>query len=181
MCVNTNMINMADPSKALSLLMAKRLVEGGVNLVQVNLGKNSSWDTHRRNFASLKDNLLPPTDRAMSALLDDLSESGMIDDTLVVMTGEFGRTPKINARGGRDHFPRCFSGMLAGGGIQGGQVFGKTDDRGMSVVEDPCRVKDFNATIATALGLSLEKRIYSPGGRPFLIANRGKPIEQLFS
>ncbi|MFN5297730.1 MAG: DUF1501 domain-containing protein, partial [Planctomycetaceae bacterium] len=93
----------------LSLLMARRLVEAGVNLVQVNLGKNSSWDTHRRNFPNLRDNLFPHFDRGVSGLLDDLAESGLLDSTLVVVTGEFGRTPKINPRTGRDHFPRAFN------------------------------------------------------------------------
>src|SRR5207253_6656508 len=88
----------------LSVLMAKRLVEGGVNLVQVNLGKNSSWDTHRRNFVNLKDNLLPPLDRCISALLDDLADSGLLDETLVIVTGDFGRRPKINKDAGREHW-----------------------------------------------------------------------------
>ena len=99
----------------ISVLMAKRLVEAGVNLVQVNLGKNSTWDTHRRNFANLKDNLLPPLDQCVSALLDDLAESGRLDETLVVVTGEFGRTPKINKDAGRDHWGRVNSLILAGG------------------------------------------------------------------
>src|SRR5262249_12394671 len=88
----------------LSLLMARRLVEAGVNLVQVNLGKNSTWDTHVRNFVNLKENLLPPADRALSALLDDLADSGLLDSTLVMVTGEFGRTPRINKDAGRDHW-----------------------------------------------------------------------------
>ena len=111
----------------LSLLMARRLVEAGVNLVQVNLGKNSSWDTHVGNFRNLKDHLLPPADRAVSALLDDLSESGRLDSTLVVMTGEFGRTPKINKDAGRDHWGPVMTVLLAGGGIRGGTVIGASD------------------------------------------------------
>jgi hypothetical protein len=160
-----------------ALLLSKRLVKSGVRFVRVG---NGGWDMHGDlwNRAPQKINEFST---GIATLINDLKAEGLFDQTLIVLTTEFGRTPNINARGGRDHFPRCFSGMLAGGGVQGGQVFGRTDDRGMSVVEDPCSVTDFNATIATALGLSLEKRIYSPGGRPFLIANRGKPIEQLFS
>src|SRR5262249_56365442 len=103
----------------LSLLMAYRLVEAGVTLVQVNLGKNSTWDTHRRNFVNLKDNLFPYFDRSVSALLDDLSGSGLLRETLVIVTGEFGRTPRINRDAGRDHWGSVMSLLLAGGGVQG--------------------------------------------------------------
>src|SRR4029079_19725481 len=111
----------------LSLLMAKRLVEAGVGLVQVNLGKNSSWDTHRRNFINLKDHLFPYFDRSIAALLDDLHESGLLDSTLVVVTGEFGRTPKINKDAGRDHWAGAMTALFAGGGVKGGRVIGATD------------------------------------------------------
>src|SRR5205807_1378442 len=111
----------------LSLLMAFRLIEAGVTLVQVNLGKNSSWDTHRRNFINLKENLFPYFDRSVSALLDDLAESGLLRDTLVIVTGEFGRTPRINRDAGRDHWGPVMSVLLAGGGIQGGRVIGASD------------------------------------------------------
>lgn len=160
-----------------ALLLSKRLIKSGVRFVRVG---NGGWDMHGDlwNRAPGKINEFS---KGVATLMDDLKAEGLFNETLVVLTTEFGRTPKINARGGRDHHPRCFSAMLAGGGIQGGQVYGKTDDRGIAVEEDPCSVNDFNATIATALGLSLEKRIYSPGGRPFLIANRGKPIMQFFS
>ena len=114
----------------LSCLMARRLVEAGVRLVQVNLGKNSSWDTHKRNFVNLKDPLLPPMDRAVSALLDDLSSSGLLKNTLVIMTGEFGRTPKVNANAGRDHWGPVNTMLRAGGGVRGGHVIGASDRLG---------------------------------------------------
>lgn len=160
-----------------ALLLSKRLVKSGVRFVRV---QNGGWDMHGDlwNRAPAKINEFSS---GIATLINDLKAEGLFDQTLIVLTTEFGRTPNINARGGRDHFPRCFSGMLAGGGIQGGQVFGKTDDRAMSVVEDPCAVNDFNATIATALGLPLDRRIHAPGGRPFFIANRGEPISQFFS
>src|SRR5207302_741963 len=120
----------------LSLLMAYRLVEAGVNLVQVNLGKNSTWDTHRRNFVNLKDNLFPYFDRSVSALLDDLASSGLLRDTLVVVTGEFGRTPRINRDAGRDHWGPVMSLLLAGGGVQGGRVIGASDRIGGQPIAD---------------------------------------------
>jgi len=119
--------------------------------------------------------------KGIATLIDDLKAEGLFEETLIVLTTEFGRTPKINARGGRDHHPRCFSAMLAGGGISGGQVYGETDDKAISVKENPVTPADFNATVATALGLPLEKRIFAPNGRPFFVANDGKPIMQLFS
>ena len=114
-------------------------------------------------------------------MINDLKAEGLFDSTLIVLTTEFGRTPKINARSGRDHHPRCFSAMMAGGGINGGQVYGKTDARAISVAEDPVSPADFNATVATALGLPLDKRIFAPNGRPFFIGNNGKPIQQFFA
>ncbi len=142
-----------------SLLMAKRLVESGVNLVQVNLGNNETWDTHGNAFPHLKNNLFPPTDKALCALLDDLSESGLLESTLIVMAGEFGRTPKISLlpkhykEPGRDHWGAAQSIFLAGGGIQGGRVVGATDPIGAYPTEDPQRPENFAATIYEALGL----------------------------
>ena len=158
------------------LLLAKRLVKSGVRFVRVN---NGGWDMHGElwNRAPGKINEFS---RGVSTLISELKAEGLFEETLIVLTTEFGRTPRINQRGGRDHHPRCFSAMLAGGGIQGGQVYGQSDNRGIAAAKDPVSVKDFNATIATALGMPLDKRIYSPGGRPFLVANRGKPVMQLF-
>ncbi|HET6880931.1 MAG TPA: DUF1501 domain-containing protein [Pirellulales bacterium] len=137
----------------LSLLMAFRLVAAGVNLVQVNLGKNSSWDTHRRNFVNLKDNLLPYADRAVAALLDDLSTSGLIDSTLVVMTGEFGRTPKINKDAGRDHWGPAMTSFFAGAGVRGGTVIGATDKLAAYPVSDQQTPENLAATIYETLGI----------------------------
>lgn len=137
----------------LSLLMAARLVAAGVNLVQVNLGKNSSWDTHRRNFVNLKDNLLPYMDRAVSALLDDLAASGLLKTTLVVMSGEFGRTPKINKDAGRDHWGPVMTSFFAGAGVRGGQVIGSTDKIAAYPTSDRQTPENIAATIYEALGI----------------------------
>jgi uncharacterized protein (DUF1501 family) len=141
-----------------SLLMARQLVEAGVSLVQVNLGNNETWDTHQSAFPNLKDFLLPPTDQAVSALLDDLSERGLLDDTLIVMAGEFGRTPRIfnipNAKlPGRDHWGAVQTVFLAGGGIRGGTVIGASDKIGGYPAADPQTPEHLAATIYSALGL----------------------------
>jgi len=137
-----------------SLLMARQLVESGVNLVQVNLGNNESWDTHDNNFPLLKDCLLPPTDRGLSALLDDLHERGLLDDTLIVMCGEMGRTPKINDKlPGRDHWGAVQSVFLAGGGVPGGTVVGASDKDGAYPADSPQRPENLAATIYNALGV----------------------------
>jgi hypothetical protein len=137
----------------LSVLMAHRLVETGVNLVQVNLGKNSSWDTHRRNFVNLKEKLLPPLDLCVSALLDDLADSGRLAETLVIVTGEFGRTPKINKDAGRDHWGRVNSLLIAGGGVRGGNVIGASDRLGGDPIADTQTPENLAATIYEALGI----------------------------
>lgn len=162
----------------LSLLMANRLVEAGVNLVQVNLGKNSSWDTHVGNFTNLKNRLLPPADRALSALLDDLSESGRLDSTLVVMTGEFGRTPKINKDAGRDHWGPVMTVLLAGGGIRGGTVIGASDRMGAYPVADRQSTESLAATMYDALGIPKSATWREVDGRPHEIY-RAEPIAGL--
>ena len=162
----------------LALLMAKRLVEAGVNLVQVNLGKNSSWDTHVGNFTNLKRNLLPPTDRAISALLDDLKETGRIDSTLVVMTGEFGRTPKINKDAGRDHWGPVMTVLFAGGGVRGGTVIGASDRMGAYPVVDRQTPENLSATIYRALGIPRAATWREVNGRPHEIY-RDDPIPGL--
>ncbi|MHC4449471.1 MAG: DUF1501 domain-containing protein, partial [Planctomycetota bacterium] len=159
-------------------LLARRLVERGVRFVEVVSG---GWDTHSENFDRM-DDLCPPVDRALSALLTDLEARGLLDETLVVLTTEFGRTPDIvtDRANGRNHYPQAFSALMAGGGIKGGQKFGKTDEEGRKIIENPVRVEDFNATIAYALGLPLEFKVYSPSGRPFTVAHDGKPQKALF-
>lgn len=137
-----------------SMLMARQLVEAGVNLVQVNLGNNESWDTHDNNFPLLKDCLLPPTDRALTALLDDLHGLGLLDETLIVMCGEMGRTPKINSKlPGRDHWGAVQSVFMAGGGVPGGVVVGASDKQGAYPAENPQRPENMGATIYHALGI----------------------------
>jgi len=167
-----------------SLLMARRLVETGVNLVQVNLGNNESWDNHGNIFPHLKDKLLPPTDRAVSALLDDLSESGQLKNTLVVMCSEFGRTPKISQLAkvydlpGRDHWGAVQSVFLAGGGIKGGRVIGKTDKIGGFPIDQPQKPENFAATIYRALGLPNTTFWQDDVERPHYIYE-GEPIPGL--
>ncbi|WP_339734361.1 DUF1501 domain-containing protein [uncultured Gimesia sp.] len=167
-----------------SLLMARRLIQTGVNLVQVNLGNNESWDTHGNMFPHLKDNLMPPTDRAVSALLDDLAESGQLKDTLVVMCSEFGRTPKISqlakvyAHPGRDHWGAAQSVFLAGGGIKGGRVVGKTDKIGGFPIDQPQKPENFAATIYRALGLPKTMYWHDDVDRPHFIYE-GEPIPGL--
>ena len=157
-------------------LLARRLVEHGVRFVEVTSG---GWDTHNDNHNQLTQ-LSNPLDTGVSALLDDLYYRGLLEETLVVIGTEFGRTPEFNGNSGRNHHPTAFSTVLAGGGIQGGQVYGVTDERGHSVTENGVTVPDFNATIAYALGLPLDKVVYSPSGRPFTIADKGQPIKALF-
>ncbi len=157
-------------------LLARRLVEHGVRFVEVTLG---GWDTHNDNFVRVPENC-SKLDQGLSALLGDLEKRGMLQDTLVVVTTEFGRTPKINQNEGRDHYPKAFSSILAGGGIRGGQIYGKTDKGGHEVTEDKVSPPDFNATIAYALGLPLDQVLFSPSKRPFTVADKGRPITQLF-
>jgi uncharacterized protein (DUF1501 family) len=159
-------------------------VESGVNLVQVNLGNNETWDTHGNAFPHLKDNLFPPTDRALSALLDDLSDSGLLDQTLVVMAGEFGRTPKITLlpahykQPGRDHWGAVQSVFLAGGGLQGGRVIGETDSLGAWPSLDPQRPENLAATIYQALGIPQTVAWHDDLKRPHLVYH-GEPIPGL--
>lgn len=157
-------------------LLARRLVENGVRFVEVSMG---GWDTHNSNFVNVPEQA-KTLDVALSTLLDDLSRRGMLDDTLVVLATEFGRTPEINANEGRDHHPQAFTCVLAGGGVRGGQVYGKTDERGAKIVDGQVEVEDFNATIAYALGLPLDQVLYSPSMRPFTVAHKGKPVVELF-
>ena len=136
--------------------------------------------THQDNFQRVQSNTAI-LDQALSALLDDLHTSGMLKETLVVLTTEFGRTPKINQNAGRDHYPKAFSAVLAGGGVKGGMVYGKTDDKGTEPIEDPVTIGDFNATIAYGCGLPLDQRLFTKTARPFTVANHGDPIVKLFS
>jgi hypothetical protein len=164
-----------------SLLMARRLVEAGVALIQVNLGNNETWDTHGNAFPHLKDKLLPPTDRAVSALLDDLDGAGLLDTTLVVMAGEFGRTPRISLLPsayklpGRDHWGRVQTVFLAGGGVVGGGVVGCSDRIGGHPASDPLAPEDLAATIYHALGIPAQAAWQDDLGRPHQVYH-GRPI-----
>jgi hypothetical protein len=166
-----------------SLLMARQLVEAGVSLVQVNLGNNETWDTHQAAFPTLKNYLLPPMDRAVSALLDDLAERGLLEDTLVVMAGEFGRTPRIFSipkakLPGRDHWGAVQTVFLAGGGVRGGTVIGASDRIGGYPAADPITPEDFAATIYHALGLPPTAAWNDDADRPHHIYY-GEPIAGL--
>lgn len=157
-------------------LLARRLVEHGVRHVEVSFG---SWDTHNANFTRVPE-LCDELDSAMSTLLSDLEARGMLNETLVVLATEFGRTPEINSNDGRDHHPSGFSCVLAGGGIRDGQVYGATDEKGDKVTEGSTTIPDLNATIGYALGLPLDQVLYSPSKRPFTVADKGKPLTQIF-
>jgi hypothetical protein len=160
-------------------LLARRLVERGVPFVEVTLGGLNGgafgWDTHGNNFEAVK-GLCGVLDPAWAALMTDLKERGMLDSTLIVWMGEFGRTPKINGQKGRDHFPNAWSTVLAGGGIKGGQAVGKTDKGGEAVIERPVGVSDLLATIASAVGIDPTRQNQSNVGRPIRIADPGAKV-----
>ena len=168
-----------------STLLARRMVEAGVRLVHVNWvrhddGKGGQgYDTHGKHLSLAKDDLLPPTDAAFSSLVEDLDRRGLLDETLVVMMGEFGRTPRFNSAAGRDHWPHCFSVVMAGGGIKGGQVHGASDRSAAYPALDAVTPEDLLATIYHALGIDPQTIILDPLDRPFALAN-GSPILGLF-
>ncbi len=153
-------------------LLARRLVERNVRAVEVSYG---GWDMHNGIFERAPDRCAV-LDQAVTALIEDLERIGKLDKTMIVLTTEFGRTPRINQNAGRDHYPKAFSSVLAGGGIKGGTVYGKTDEGAENVVEDKIDVPDFNATIAHGLGLPIDQVLYSPTQRPFTVAHKGKPV-----
>jgi len=164
-----------------SILMGKRLIEAGVRLIQINLGNDETWDTHQAAFPNLKNYLLPPMDRAVSALLDDLHESGMLNDTLVVIGSEFGRTPRVFTLpgvklAGRDHWGAVQSLFFAGGGIPGGAIIGASDKLGASPTHDPQTPENLAATIYQALGIPKTGLWQDPLGRPHRVYH-GTPIQ----
>jgi uncharacterized protein (DUF1501 family) len=159
-------------------LMARRLIEIGVPFVEVDLG---GWDNHSAIFRTLADNKLPDLDRAMSALTSDLADRGMLDDTVVVWMGEFGRTPAINAANGRDHWARCWSVVVGGGGFKRGVVVGQTNRDGTEVVGQAWASEDLMASVLKSLGIGLQTTFTAGNGRPQRIANFGKPIPDLFA
>jgi hypothetical protein len=163
-----------------SHLLARRLVESGTRFVTTVNGPSIHWDTHKDNFNTLKNKLVPPMEQAYVALLDDLEERGLLDTTLVVWMGEFGRTPKINIDAGRDHWPGCYSVLLAGGGIRGGQVVGASDSIGAFPKERPTTPAEIHATMYAALGYDVRSISYlSSDGRPIALTE-GAPMNELF-
>ncbi|MDB2347123.1 MAG: DUF1501 domain-containing protein [Verrucomicrobiales bacterium] len=166
-----------DNSFGQGCLLARRLIENDVRFVEVSLG---GWDTHNNNFDSVS-RRAGVLDQAMATLISDLERRGLLEETLVVLATEFGRTPRINENDGRDHFPKAFSGVLAGGGIKGGQAYGVTDETSSNVLDQRVSVPDFNATIAHALGLPLDEVVYSPSKRPFTVAHKGRPVIDLLA
>lgn len=158
-----------------SCLLARRLVEAGVPFVEVNLG---GWDLHDNCFDRL-DQKLPELDKGMSALVADLSERGLLDQTVILWMGEFGRTPRINENAGRDHYARAWSAVVGGGGLKGGLAVGETSADGTTVESQPHSAEDLMATVCQAMGLSLQTEFKSASGRPMKIAGGGTPIAEL--
>ncbi len=162
-----------------SHLLARRLIEAGSRFVTTVNGPSITWDTHKDNFNQLKNRLVPPMEQAYCALLDDLSERGLLDETVVVWMGDFGRTPVINKEAGRDHWPQCYSMVLAGGGIRGGQVIGESDKRGAHPHLHPVTPADIHATVFAALGIDGQHINYHMNdGRPVPVCD-GNPIQAL--
>ncbi len=159
------------------LLLAKRLVRGDVRFIEVN---NGGWDTHTENFEKL-DNKLNEVDNALSALVLDLEAEGLLDSTLIAVVTEFGRTPKINVNTGRDHYPQAYSALLLGAGINGGVAVGETNEQATKVISEKHSITDVNATIAHLAGLDIEQSHFSTTGRPFRVADHGKPIAKALS
>lgn len=167
-----------------SLLLARRLVEAGVRFVtvydhEVN-GQLANWDAHADVFPRLKDDLIPPADRAFAALIEDLADRGLLESTLVIALGEFGRTPKVNAAAGRDHWPFCYSAVLAGGGVRGGAVYGASDKIGAYPDRDGVTPADLAATLFWRFGLDPEAEITDLAERPYRLAE-GTPLRSLFA
>ena len=159
-------------------LLARRLVEKGVRFVQVNRG---GFDNHGNIFEAMR-NHGGVMDPAIASLISDLKANGMLSKTLVVVLSEFGRTPRINDSGGRDHWARCFSCMMAGGGIKGGSIIGASDEDGMAPAERPVKISDLHATLCHALGIDMTKELTTPQGRPMrLVRKEAKPVRELFS
>jgi hypothetical protein len=172
-----------------STLLARRLVERGARFVNVSWDNfrerfqatNQVWDTHERNFPILKENHLPNLDQTYTALMEDLDQRGLLDETLVVMMGEMGRTPKINENGGRDHWTFCYSIVFAGAGIRGGSVYGTSDAQAAYVKDKPVRIRDVCATIYHCLGIDPDMPVYDHGNRPVPIAHGGQPLHDILT
>ena len=166
------------PAWSQRMLLARRLVESGVRLVTVDL---RWWDTHVKGYETMRDGFLPRWDRAYSAIIEDLDQRGMLDNTMVIAWGEFGRTPRVNATGGRDHYPNVFSAALAGGGIKGGRVIGSSDKQGAYPADNPKTAQDVLATMYRHLGIDSTKSYDDLQGRPHPILPSGTPVDELFA
>ena len=166
-----------------SVLLARRLIEAGTRVTCVSWAPdaNATWDTHGQNFKKLKDELLPQLDLAVSALLTDLSDRGLLGRTLVAVMGEFGRTPKVNANAGRDHWNFCYSLLLAGGGVKGGHVFGASDKIGGKPSRNPVTPADLVATVYAALGIPPDSELRDRLDRPYTLVPWGKPIADVMA
>jgi uncharacterized protein (DUF1501 family) len=167
-----------------SVLLGRRLVESGCRFVTAAGYKQGEWDTHANNDAGHRDKLVPPLDQALAALMEDLKQRGMLESTIVLVMGEFGRTPHVNPLNGRDHWPFCWSLAIGGGGIKGGQIIGASDERGAYVKDHQVTVGDLYATMYKAFGIDWTKTYDTPIGRPIKIANSiedktGVPVGQL--
>ena len=163
-------------SFGMGCLLARRMVESGTRFVTIS---NGGWDTHGNNFKNLREKQLPPIDMGFSTLLADLEERGMLQDTLVLWMGEFGRTPKVNKNAGRDHWPKCQSVVFAGGGTRGGQVIGKSDETASMPAERPVSPEDMAATIYSLLGIDTQKAYVTNTGRPIRIAEKGQVVKEI--
>ncbi len=161
-----------------SCLLAVRLIESGVKFVTISLG---GWDTHSDNFNALKTKLLPTLDGGLAGLFRTLDAKGLHSSTAVFVTGEFGRTPKINPRAGRDHYPRAMFCLLGGGGIKGGQVVGESDAKAEGPKDKAITPDDVAATFYKTLGIDPTKEYKTPGGRPVMITRYGTPIPELLA
>ncbi len=172
-----------------SALLGRRLIEAGVRFVDVYwdgyqsrmpTGLDPYWDTHSNNFVQLRDVNLPYLDLTYSALLEDMDQRGLLDETLVVMMSDFGRTPRVNSAAGRDHWTKAYSMVFAGAGVRGGQVVGRTDRDGGYVTEGAVIPEDYAATVYEKLGIDRAQPLYTPGGRPTYPGHAGEPIPDLF-
>jgi hypothetical protein len=166
------------PAWSQRVLLARRLVEAGVRLVTVDL---RWWDTHVLGFDSLRRGFLPRFDQCYTALLEDLEQRGLLQSTLVVAWGEFGRTPRVNNKAGRDHYPNVFSAAIAGGRVKGGRVLGASDSKGAFPRDNPKTPQDVLATMYDHLGIDIERKYITPAGRPVAVLPHGTPLRELFS
>jgi hypothetical protein len=168
-----------------SLLLARRLVQAGVTIVQANMGGVQTWDTHEKNFVSLRDSLLPPLDLGLSALLDDLSDSGLLNEVMIVMTGEFGRTPAISVvpgaeYAGRNHWAQVYTALFAGAGVRGGQAIGRSDAVGEFPTTRSFSPDDLGTTLFAAMGIPAHSELHDQFGRPLTVCS-GRVIEELYA